>query len=72
MIFGQKLGQNPYRSIVSAKVDDITVTSYFMLKFVKIEFLLIFMVRKIGQLLLSGRGGGGGGVVAIPQHPLFV
>ena len=29
------------------------------------------MVRKIGQILLSGGGGGGGGS-HLPQHPAFV
>ena len=30
MIFGQKMGQNPYRSIVLGKFDDVTVRLSFI------------------------------------------
>ena len=33
---------------------------------------VVFMVRKIGHLLLKWGGGGGGVVVFIPHHPTFV
>ena len=86
MLFGQKWGKILIVPSFQLKFDDVTVTlslnvlsRYFykltLILFTSYQNLLrlnvIFMVRKIGQLLLNG-GGGGGGVVATPQHSPFV
>ena len=74
MIFSQKMGQNLYCSIVSAKIwwrhSDVVfvfVTNFFANSpwyyLTSCQNLLrlnvFFMVREIGQLLLNGGGGGG-------------
>ena len=72
MVFGQKIGQNPY--CFSQTFDDVVfdcIVIIFFTHLIPYQNLLrlnvIFMVRKIGQLLLSR-----GGVVATPQHCPFV
>ena len=86
MIFGQKMGQNPHRSIVSVKFDNVTVTlSLIVLSRIlcyKLILILSYLLPKFVKVECHlhaqknrstfAQWGMGGGVVATPQHPPFV